>query len=708
VNDFTTSYSIETIISSDEIPSEDKIHKLKEIPNRILINGRPVNLNNNHDEIRHIYKALLIAYNSDWHNNLAEKAKICFYPFYISFLKWLENYEVTNDNKFKILKDYEAYRVNECGVKPQSTGIGHLTNLMNVGISSDAIEPETLRYITLLLHSTTASSHEEKNQITLTGFFTSIPWLRPLMSESDYLRLESPKRLMDSFSITIATILLHIINTKYEYIEIIKTLSSNNYLSKEINAKHKLDLWCRDIFFNICDTNTDDMTAININEIMNIDFINSDYWDELCRQIKAYREGKSRNKGVRIKLDNKYVKPYATPDIFHFENINTPSKIEQILFSWLCAWLAIQPSDIPKLKKNNFVIHRNYNGHPTSIQCQYYKGRSGIEHSTPIISAKQIEGQCILAFLDGIKDSSQYICANINLARMADAERSSPTYRLKRLFQSDIFKKIINIEIAKRSSSHIFMNAFNCMTQNGSKAYGAWKKDMEIKGKNHSISDYRKSVERPLPDSLFGLASIKTSSVHARSDLYRSGDLINQNSHSNETEKLHYLSDSNKDWVNQNGRITRLVLNDMNIYSFKPNINRSVIITNDLMMRTKKVELSDFPKDNSPSISTSGQTKTLLFNERFEPDSIIVIDSVETVIVMLHYISEVERQYEALIEKCLPFFEMTALPTSEWMHHVLNQMLTPSIVNNGRVRFESIKEILPPLFSPELNAGVAS
>jgi hypothetical protein len=50
---------------------------------------------------------------------------------------------------------------------------------------------------------------------------------------------------------------------------------------------------------------------------------------------------------------------------------------------------------------------------------------------------------------------------------------------------------------------------------------------------------------------------------------------------------MHYLTDANKDWVNQNGRITRAVLLDIERYVYRPNLDAAIQQTHENLLRTR-------------------------------------------------------------------------------------------------------------------------
>ena len=97
--------------------------------------------------------------------------------------------------------------------------------------------------------------------------------------------------------------------------------------------------------------------------------------------------------------------------------------------------------------------------------------------------------------------------------------------------------------------------------------YNVWAKSEYGGG---FYNDYCERADKTCPQSLFKGSHIKNSSVYSRTDQYRDEDLINTNSHSSLTEKLSYMTDANKEWVNQVGRILRMVLVDIEMHAFSP------------------------------------------------------------------------------------------------------------------------------------------
>jgi hypothetical protein len=153
-------------------------------------------------------------------------------------------------------------------------------------------------------------------------------------------------------------------------------------------------------------------------------------------------------------------------------------------------------------------------------------------------------------------------------------------------------------------------------------------------------------------------------------------------------------------------------MNDIGTYVYKPNLDAANEIAYEAKLRTRVINaLSDGISDqNALVINTIGRIdmkKSVIEFPIIDYTDILVLDSIETVVTMLHYINEADRQCSQLINNAIDFFENTVLPNVEWMEHLLrNGKLSPQVVKDGKNEYEEIKEHLPKLFYNELHAGV--
>lgn len=655
--------------------------------------------------MQHIYKTIAAGLASDRFANQVDGSKYNIHRILTDFIKWMNTCNISSENCYKLLKLYESKRANEDGVKPQSTGLRKIMSIIKAGIYSASLDQKTVAYIHQLLINTTVSVSDEITPKTLSAFFASMPWLREVMGEEDYLKLESPKRIIDSFSVTISTTLLFIIEAKKQAQLQLKNPSELQPINLK-SQQHKSQSYSRNLLEKLGSLNKDGQPANDLTRLIIADCVPLDRQGNVLSTWKSVIPRKRKNFPLRTIINGIRCPHYTESHLLAVKYWDKPSDIEQMLFGWLCAVQMVQPSDIGKLKRNDFAIHRDLRSRPVAIQCTYYKGRSGREHELPVLEASSIEGMAILSYLDYAESASSSLSKAISKIPLNKCPTSIPG-RLLRLWSDKTLDILIHEKFAQRKCGPLFLRAYKSILVESSDSYSAW-----VSKNLGGIEEYKQSVARPLSSELFGLAAIKTSTVHARSDKYREDDLINQNSHSNQTEKMHYLTDANKCWVNQNGRITRAVLLDIERYVYRPNLNAAILLAHENLLRTRVISALDagIDSENEVRINSLGRAdfdKNEIKQSGFYADSIVVLDTPETVINMLHYINEAERQKDTLISNALTFFERTILPTVEWMSMVMSKM-SPASIQDGERLYKEIKAILPPLFLNELRAGITA
>ncbi|UPR51981.1 hypothetical protein ITG09_15120 [Vibrio cyclitrophicus] len=165
------------------------------------------------------------------------------------------------------------------------------------------------------------------------------------------------------------------------------------------------------------------------------------------------------------------------------------------------------------------------------------------------------------------------------------------------------------------------------------------------------------------------------------------------------------MTDQNKEWVNQNGRITRIVLDDIEHHAYKPNINTALNLARERRLQTQIMQET---ANQEVRINPLGQVITTSTEEMTTSDKQslhIVWDTPETVVYFLHYLSEAERQANRLIEHALQYFERTVLPDAEWMSSLLNNGLSPKTIRLGKKSYKKLHEVLPPLFENQIQGS---
>lgn len=584
--------NIDFAIKIDDNPSKhnqiESYVPLNNLPIRVGLNGKIFELNSNNTYSSYIYRALTLGLKSEWYQALALLSQRQHSTSLIKFIRWFETIDINDDNRYSIFKDFETYQVNILGLKPQSTGLNCLLYLMKNGVAEIDYEHGLHAYIETLLLRTNISKYEPPIPETLTNFFGSIPWLRKAMGDDDYLKLESPKRLSSSFSITIATILNHILKIKKEAKN---QLGDHKFIndSDTLDERAQRQFYCGNLLSKLGQFNENHMANDSLTELLILDFVPK----KNIEKLKQLCEGRLFDPSTyyNYKLNGRQV--FSISNIFAKNAWNFPSELEQVLFSWLCAWQTIQPSDIPKLKKNDFIITKNSEGRAIFVQCSYYKGRSGKIQEPPMLDARQSEGNAIISYLDYFHDNEIHLINDKFVGRIpVTFGANSITERLINLINTQSINDKIIENLSKRKSSPIFFKAMLALHEKRQYVFSKWVNGLKKRKKQKigfTMEAYIKDVKYPLPSNLFGFNAIKNSAVHATSDKYRVGDLINQNSHTSLTEKISYLTDANKDWVNQNGRITRLVLHDIERHVYKPNLDQAINDAYELGLRTRVI-----------------------------------------------------------------------------------------------------------------------
>jgi hypothetical protein len=259
----------------------------------------------------------------------------------------------------------------------------------------------------------------------------------------------------------------------------------------------------------------------------------------------------------------------------------------------------------------------------------------------------------------------------------------------------------LDIELKQMRASKIFINAMLFLYD--SERFDKNSSDGVFGIRNITRKDYESMSKEPLPSYFFKLSHIKNTSVYSRTDMYRSEDLVNQNSHQSNTEKLSYLTDDNKDWVNQVGRITRMVMCDIESKALKPVVDFIDRESVEKRLMTKVVK-----NTNSEDVRINRYGEAIQKEKDRDQDHILVFENEQTAITMLHYIDEADTYGKKLMDANRDFFEKTLLINVEWMHHCLSQF-EPKLVNKSVNEYERLKKlkVLPRLFDNQIRAGIS-
>lgn len=636
--------------------------------------------NNQSFESIAIFRAIEIALSSSWWNELSPRSHGNYLFVLKAFLPWLHDFEFSPSSRFKVLKLYEAKRAKS--MKIDSTGIRQIVNLLRRSTERGILDPTELRFIVSLARASAPLPRQERTSYTLARHFSSIPWLKKHLGEKWFL-IESPKRTMQSFLICISISLEALVKARSDT----KNFNFENYntrTKKPYQGNNYWILYSKNLLKNTLQSGDHELLLLQL-----ADFVSNKKHKQIQQIFESRTLFDDINSETRNELFNR--KCFLKPNLFSPYSNPGPSVIEQQLFAWLCAAQTVAPSSISQLTKSNFAIEYGPRGNLAYMQCSYNKSRSTDDFKkTKLLGVDDIESAAMCNYIASYGKNNDVLCPDIlRIVAYNFDSFGNLLSRLLRIWQIPSIRQRIFKAHKKHSTEPIFLEVIEALSNNMGQSFPKWSHEQKVLGRQVSYNEYLKATQRFTPIALFGLSHIKTTAVHAQSDRYRSSDLLNYNSHNAETEKHSYLTDSNKDWVNQYGRISRIVMRE--VERTHTNIDFNAVINTARKKTTARVVEENSSESASRRVVASTSDNTL-----------IVIDSVETVINFLHYIDQAKSNFRQLLKRNKEFVENILLPNVEWMSYMLIQKLSPKLVRKGRQEFNEIKAKLPQLFRAQL------
>jgi hypothetical protein len=635
---------------------------------------------------------------TEWFNEFTIFSQKAYVHYGAVFIDWLYKEKVDEDSKFEVLNLFQEYRVNVIGVKTGNTNTSLIKSLFKQYlIDKNNIDKETFNLCNLIIQRHRPLPKHKPKQISLSQWFTEIDWLKVELPGSDYSDLGKPRILSESFIHVISTLLHEVTIIRKELIATINNIDSEIPLSKaapDSNRRGIRERFLKELFKTVLVDK--EFSDPKFKEFFLLDCVNDKSIRNRIRNVWNDSKIKNRDKLRDIYRINKVA--FNCPSSLIPSPGNYPLEFEQNLFSFICSWLTIPPYNIFKLTRSNFLIVLDERSEPKLIKCTYFKGRSDRRYEPSPIPADSIIGKAIIAYLSSFCDEDKLFTISWTHTNNFTFAGSSTSKMLALMLESEYFGHKVTKELDKNAVSDIFKKAYLVLFNKHDLSHIGW---INLNKKNKRLCNdvlvYRKEVRRWLPTDLFKLSCIKNSSIHSRSDKFRKGDPISLNSHTSHTEFESYLTDSNKEWVNLNGVVTRLVLEKVSdVYKFNASFHADRLINKLLKTEIKNIQSSD-KNSNEHSLASTEMNKLLNMN--------VVLDTPETVLFMLHYIEQVTVKGRTLVFHNQDFFENTALPTAEWMETILATRISPKAMKVGRNRFEKLKSILPELFNDVIQAG---
>jgi hypothetical protein len=661
-------------------------------------------------------------------------------PLFVSFMN---SASVTAEDKVYLFKKFESCRVNQ-GCKPQSTGLKKLKHCIKICLN-DANFTENqsdfnLVYLDILKKTKVAPSAEAK-VITLTHWLSGHTWLRRddigIGSEL-YSRLSSPKHLIQSFNTSIEVGLLEIQEAKYTLLKCFKdnptivdsispwkekgefTLSNRFYTEYKNNHQFELLKLLQTTYQQLPEKPESLQDAF---KLVICSLVHEELWDEtidLFFSNKNISQKESNIKGnismSRISIvDSSLFSLGFLVELKEYSKaiVGAPvpcSRIEHQLFQWMMASLRVQTTDIYKLQLSTFTFTRRVNNSITHIDCNYFKGRAGGYHETETVSVNTTLGKGLLNF---IKDRTENMSntANIFSPKLPLGSLGGSSWFSKgvMLLSNSIIRKAIDIELKKRSLSAVFLTSMLKIIKHGNN-YDVYTRQQD-NATTLTRLQWEVKSESPTRSNTFGLSNIKNTAVHAKSDFFDPSKLLNFNSHSNKTERIHYLTPANEEWKNNCGLVTRAVMQDIQSNIFRVSQKDKEVFESEFVkasesIETKKKEILRRFKlitgRKNGDINELGISTTHDLVEGDLPDTIYLIDSPETVMKLKHYLAQSECHYQRIIKHNPEFVFNTLLPTLEWIEDLFyKKKFSEKSLSAGEEMFARFREILPPIFQAQ-------
>jgi hypothetical protein len=652
------------------------------------------------------------------------------------FVPWLNSHPIDSRNRAKIVKDFETFRVNECNVKPQSSQAGATLAALKDGLAIKGFKDKLLQsevaYIRNIINNTKLSKKSEPEQSTLTNYFGQMQWIREYMDNDLFNRVASPKALMESLSITVATLMLeaqrlldalelycieHKITTDILIIERVNKTESAHQRALLLQL---INTFCKDyssetpecIKAMLFDISNPLSYQHNLGRLKN--------GEQLAK--KTFRSGIGTvNQDFGLFSYDTVLAVVKRAEQKQLEAMNiTPmpvTPLEQMCFIWLMAWQAVQPTDIAKLTKSDFRFMERSNGSFTHVSCEYYKSRAHGAKETPMLAVSDVEGEAVFSYIQRKVLHSDAKTALVSMPNLCKRQRCGPNTFIGQMFRLATFPVMhakILTKLGKRKATSVLLECVNTMMPHGMTC-NFWRKN--TRSEDTSVEVFRTQANNPLAHDWLALESIKNSAVHSRSDKYRVGHLVNYNSHENKTERDSYMTPENPEWLDNCGRVSRSVMNDLRINVLSP--SSDLVFNGDF---TQALEVINDKKNDVLSrlklvTNTTGKVNELGIIDKHVPekddypDTLYLLDTAESYVQMKHYLTEGLKHYKQLLSSNPVFVEYTLLPNCEWIEVVFNASnvkvpnekgFSKTTVKEGDVMYKTYQNHLPPLFTAQL------
>jgi hypothetical protein len=620
-----------------------------------------------------IFKGLVAGFQSNWFSRLSDNSKPRYFENARKLFDWINTsgYKTTDKARYNVLKDYEAYQMNVRELK--NTQLDTIVTTLNEGLGCHSLTNEDHDYIQTLLPLSKPAQRPKGQSVSLNSWF-DLTWLRAVIGEQAYLQLESPRILLKSFRISIATTLLWLLEQRHHWEQF-----------PTIHFDSSVSCWYYDwnclLLQHIGKFDSSGEPENELSQLLLLDLVLPSAQAAVKQRLA---ESGTANLTRTIKFQGKNICPWQRAVFFHPDYQTHYTATEELLCAYLVACEAIQPSDIPKLKTTNYARECKPSGRLIALECTYYKGRAGTTKQPNILMYSDIWTQALDSYMSNLSDQALFQSNVAAQNKFPALEKTHNTMSLLfKIFKLPSFEKHLKLKLNHAEATPLFTRVLLALEQ-GQENYTQF-----YKRTGKGAEEYKVLISQSLPVSTFTLTHIKTTAVHAESDTYREADLINHHSHSSLTEKTSYLTDANKEWLNQSGRITRLVLHDLQNVVFQPPVTAISQAVKDLELRTKVINATE-TKD---AITHSLRSNPVEANDE---GIFIVSDTIDTALSFIHYITQAEEMLPKLLLVRPDWVERTLIVQVEWMTSTLTRMQSTAAAHKYYIKLATH---LPSLFN---------
>lgn len=220
----------------------------------------------------------------------------------------------------------------------------------------------------------------------------------------------------------------------------------------------------------------------------------------------------------------------------------------------------------------------------------------------------------------------------------------------------------------------------------------------------NALQKNRVSSMHELPSNLFRMSYIKTTAVHANTDITKMYHLANTNSHTSETEAQSYLTKDNPKWTNDFGLVVRTVMNDIinNVYTITDeNVNHyddefdvaQSLAQDELQRLMSKFEVKGKTISLQPSEKASQATPKAKNEYNIKP--FYLMDSANMVCHMMLYQKTFEKKAKKHLQENPELFYRYIIPTVMFIEACFKEeKFSEKSLNDGKEKFNKFKKLI--------------